>query len=140
MALIVVAGCSTVPLVDPAPIPAAASAATTRVAIQRALKRQHYWVDGEEPGKIRARLQRSDWSMSVDVIYGQTIEIRYAVSNAIDYQIKKGVPYIHAGYNEHVRQLMGEIRSELQFVTEIPEIPKPVPAAETSPAKSETPP
>jgi hypothetical protein len=126
------AGCKTVPLVDPRPIPAAESPAQTRAAILRALKVGDDWVVvSDRPGEIVARIARADWSMAVSIAYSNELSVSYLGSDGIDYAISpEGVPVIHKGYNERAQRLsdwiareiaIGDVSSALSEVDPLPD-------------------
>ena len=109
-------GCRSVPLVDPPAMPAGATPEQSRAAILRALADQRYNVDEESPGRIRARLQRNAWTMIVEVTYAQAINVRYADSVGLDFEVENDVPHIHQNYNSRAAALQKEIQRQLTIV------------------------
>jgi hypothetical protein len=134
---LVAAGCKTVPLVDPRPIPAAKTPASTRAAILRALLIDDRWaVVSDQPGEIVARFGQPDWSMAVAIAYANEVSVRYLGSEGIDYAISpEGVPVIHSGYNERAQRLSNWIAMEIEIAnvsSALPEVAAP-PLREVTP-------
>ena len=115
--------CSSVPLKDPPTVQGAQTPELTRVAILSGAYREEWTIDQDVPGRVRARVTGSDWFMSVDIVYGSDISIRFAESNGLGYQLRKGVAYIHGGYNSRCQDLLTAIQEELQLMARYPESP-----------------
>jgi hypothetical protein len=120
------AGCRTVPLVDPRPIPAAATPEETRAAILRALTvGGGYAVVADQPGQIVARYAYVDWNMVVSIAYSNEVSVRYVSSVGLGYAISDGVPIIHRGYNKRAQRLSDVIASEIAISRVTNAIPPP---------------
>jgi hypothetical protein len=120
------AGCRTVPLVDPPPIPAAATPEETRAAILRALTvGGGYAVVADQPGQIVARYAYVDWNMVVSIAYSNEVSVRYVSSVGLGYAISDGVPIIHRGYNKRAQRLSDVIASEIAISRVTNAIPPP---------------
>lgn len=116
LALLVLSACRIVPLADPRPVTTKLSPEMTQLAIHRALLREGFDVKEDVPGRVRAQLHRRDWTMVVDVTYGQDVEIHYVGSQSLQYGKRHGVPYIHRGYNTRVQRLADSIQREATLI------------------------
>src|SRR6516162_9339144 len=122
-----VSGCASGPLQNPLKVQGMATTELTRIAILRAASREDWLVDQEAPGRIRARVQGSGWFMSTDIEYGSDITIHYADSQGLGYQLRKGHPYIHGGYNSRCEDLLQAIEDEMKLMARYPEPPSAAP-------------
>ena len=127
IALAGLTACSTVPLQNPPTVQGMSTPELTRVAVLRGAYREEWTIDEDVPGRVRARVTGSDWFMSVDIEYGSEISIRHAESNGLGYQLRKGVPYIHGGYNSRCQDLLAAIQDEMQLMARYPEPPGALP-------------
>jgi hypothetical protein len=116
LALLLLASCRIVPLVEPKPVSTTLAPEQKQLAIHRALAREGFDVREDAPSRIRAQLHRRDWTIVVDVTYAQEIEIHYVGSQSLDYDTRHGVPYIHRGYNTHVQRLADSIQREATLI------------------------
>ena len=123
IALAGLTACSTVPLQNPPTVQGMSTPELTRIAVLRGAYREEWTIDEDVPGRVRARVTGSDWFMSVDVVYGAEISIRFAESTGLGYQLRKGEPYIHGGYNSRCQDLLTAIQGEMQLLARYPEAP-----------------
>jgi hypothetical protein len=116
--VVLLAACKTAQLVDPRPQPLAGAgrADVTPLAVHRGLALEGFVTDAESPGRVRAYLQRPNWSMTVDVVYASEVEIHYVESHGLGFRTRGGVKYIHHTYNERAQRLADSIARESRRV------------------------
>jgi hypothetical protein len=113
---VVLSACSSVPLADPAPIQTP-RADLTALAVHRGLAREGFAIRDDAPGRVRAALERRAWTMTVDVTWsGTDVEVHYAASDNLDYDVRGGKKWIHRTYNDRAQRLADSISREARLI------------------------
>ncbi len=112
---VLLAACSTVPLLEPQPLTGVGSAEGNRTAILRGMAIHHWERVSEEPGQIVARLVVRRHMAEVAIRYdANEIAIRYRSSEELGCEpVGDTCSEIHRAYNRWVVQLRKDISSEL---------------------------
>jgi hypothetical protein len=122
LSLLLVAGSAVagrfVELVNPGPIavPAGLSDAQVAKEIKRALMGRGWAVAQEQPGHIESTLNLREHVARIDITYDtHQVTVAYADSRNLDYEMKKGKPYIHRNYLSWVNNITTDMASNMQL-------------------------
>ena len=111
--LLLLWGCTSAPLMTPAPVAALGDSTQTRRAILLGMNRRGWTVENEEPGRVLARLELRRHVARTAIDYDDR-QIRFSYAGSQNLGCKPAgdsCSSIHRNYNHWVRMLSVEIAS-----------------------------
>ena len=107
-------------LIDPAPVAIPAGMTDEQVVkdIKRALAGRGWRIDGEKPGEIDAELNlREHWAKIHVTWDGKVVQYAYVDSRNLDYETRRGQPWIHRNFLGWMNYLATDTRTNFQLTT-----------------------
>lgn len=104
-------------LIDPDPVAIPAGVTTEQVVadIKRALIGRGWVVTDEAPGQIESTLHLRSHVARIRVTYDdQHVRFAYVDSENLDYETRRGEPYIHSNYLGWIGYLVSDLSTNMQ--------------------------